>query len=56
DADAFNNRGMLHLYRGDYKTALSDFDAALAIDSQDSTVIVNRGLALLHDARPADAL
>jgi len=32
DADALNNRGMLHLYRATYELALKDFDAALAID------------------------
>jgi Flp pilus assembly protein TadD len=47
---------MLHLYQGTYAQALADFDAALAIDPSDTTVIVNRGLAQLHDNNAAGAL
>jgi tetratricopeptide (TPR) repeat protein len=47
---------MLHLYRANYDDALRDFNAALAIDPGDTTVMVNRGLAHLHGGNAADAL
>src|SRR5207245_527509 len=56
DADALNNRGMLHLYRANYAAALRDFDRALAADPTDTTVMVNRGLAHLHGDHPSLAL
>ena len=56
DADALNNRGMLHLYRARYEEALRDFDLALGLEPADATVMVNRGLAYLHSGNPREAL
>ena len=47
---------MLHLYRTNYAAALADFNRALDIDSSDTTVMVNRGLAQLHGGNAAAAL
>ena len=48
-ADAYNNRGILHLARGDVEAAQADFSAAIAINPAHALAYYNRGIALrLH--------
>lgn len=54
-AAAYTNRGILHLVRADYQDSLADSDAALKIDATLVEPVVNRGVALLMQHRPADA-
>ncbi|MCU0481088.1 MAG: tetratricopeptide repeat protein [Anaerolineae bacterium] len=44
-ADAFYQRGMLFLLRGDYALAVNDFDQALAINPYNVSACYERGVA-----------
>ena len=41
---------------GDYKRAIADYDAAIVLAPQDPVLHLNRGVAKIHDGRPADAI
>lgn len=41
------NRGIIHLYRGDYRDALTDFDAAIAVQPDLAEAHIHRGVALV---------
>jgi tetratricopeptide (TPR) repeat protein len=45
-ADAYRNRGYIHLTRGHFPEAMKDFDSALKYHQLDETVILYRGMAL----------
>jgi tetratricopeptide (TPR) repeat protein len=41
---------------GDYGRAISDYDAAIVLAPDDPVLRLNRGVAKIHDGRPADAI
>jgi tetratricopeptide (TPR) repeat protein len=53
---AYNNRGVMHLRRGEGGQALADFDAAIGIDPQVGEAHLNRGAALMMVGRPGPAV
>jgi tetratricopeptide (TPR) repeat protein len=41
---------------GDYRRAIADYDAAIVLAPDDPVLHLNRGVAKIHDGRPADAI
>jgi tetratricopeptide (TPR) repeat protein len=41
---------------GDYKRAVADYDAAIVLAPDDAVLHLSRGVAKIHDGRPADAI
>jgi tetratricopeptide (TPR) repeat protein len=41
---------------GDYKSAIADYDSAIVLAPDDPVLHLNRGVAKIHDGRPADAI
>lgn len=41
---------------GDYRRAIADYDAAIVLAPDDPVLRLNRGVAKIHDGRPADAI
>lgn len=50
------NRGSVHLRRNEGEPALADFDAVIALDSDNAEGHLNRGAALVMTARPGPAV
>jgi len=55
DARALNNLGNVHLYRGEADVALVFYGFAMAQDSSDAGILLNRSVALLALGRVAEA-
>lgn len=55
-AATFVNRGIVLMHRGDMQAALSDYDAALALDPQLGDAHVNRAVVFIRQGRYADAI
>lgn len=55
DARALNNLGNVHLYRGEADVALVFYGFAMARDSADAGIVLNRSVALLALGRDAEA-
>jgi tetratricopeptide (TPR) repeat protein len=45
DAEAYNNRGAVYAHKGDYKSAVADFDTAILLAPKDAVAYKNRGNA-----------
>jgi tetratricopeptide (TPR) repeat protein len=41
---------------GDYNRAIADYDSAIVLAPDDAVLYLNRGVAKIHDGRPADAI
>lgn len=41
---------------GDYRRAIADYDSAIVLAPDDPVLHLNRGVAKIHDGRPADAI
>jgi tetratricopeptide (TPR) repeat protein len=41
---------------GDYKRAIADYDSAIVLAPDDAVLHLNRGVAKIHDGRPAEAI
>lgn len=41
---------------GDYRRAIADYDSAIVLAPRDPVLHLNRGVAKIHDGRPADAI
>ncbi len=41
---------------GDYRRAIADYDSAIVLAPDDAVLHLNRGVAKIHDGRPADAI
>jgi tetratricopeptide (TPR) repeat protein len=50
------NRGVAHLRRSEFDSALSDFDAILAIAPRNPEILLNRGAALVQLERYGEAI
>ncbi len=50
------NRGILYLNRSDLRAANADFDAALALDSQEPEAWLNKAIGYVRVGQTADAL
>ena len=50
------NRGILYLRRGDTDRAMTDFDAAMAMNPDEPETYLNRGSALMRRESPGDAI
>jgi tetratricopeptide (TPR) repeat protein len=50
------NRGVAHLRRQEFESALADFDAVAAIDRRNAEVQLNRGAALVQLQRHGEAI
>jgi tetratricopeptide (TPR) repeat protein len=55
DAAGYNSRGYEHLQDGSLVRALADFDKAASLSPKWSLPLANRGIALLHQNKPAEA-
>jgi tetratricopeptide (TPR) repeat protein len=51
-----NNRGVAHLRRQEYESALADFDAVAALDRRNAEVHLNRGAVLVQLRRHGEAI
>ncbi|MBC2777685.1 tetratricopeptide repeat protein [Parasphingopyxis marina] len=43
------NRGILHVYNGDFESGIADYDRAIALDASEPDAYLNKALALLHN-------
>lgn len=45
---SYVNRGILYVQNGDFAHAIADYDAAIALDSNEPEAYLNKALAMLH--------
>ncbi len=50
------NRGILHMQARSIRTAIADYDAAIVLNPLAAEAYVNKGLAMLHAGREAEAV
>jgi tetratricopeptide (TPR) repeat protein len=43
------NRGILHVYNGDFESGIADYDRAIELDATEPDAYLNKALALLHN-------
>jgi tetratricopeptide (TPR) repeat protein len=53
---ALTNRAVMHLARAEYAATIADSSAALEADGKIAEAFVNRGVALMLDGKPKDAV
>jgi tetratricopeptide (TPR) repeat protein/predicted aspartyl protease len=54
-SNAFNNRALVHLQRGELQSAIADYDTSLKLQPRGAEALYGRGLAEMHSGQPAAA-